>query len=52
MPKIWEHAKNILDNEEMRRTFRLDTAQNHELNFFFSANVRHCNIAYIHAFFL
>ena len=44
MPEIYEHAKNIPEVDERRRTFSLDTVQNHR-NHFFSANFRQCNIA-------
>ena len=43
MPKIYERAKNIPGAEESRRTYILDTAQNHGNNCF-SACVRQCNI--------
>ena len=33
MTKIYEHAKNIPEAEEMRRTFILDTVQDHGVNF-------------------
>ena len=48
MPKIFKFCSEA---EERRRTFVLDTAQNHENSFFFSANVRQCNITYsvVHA---
>ena len=32
MPKIEEHAKNILETEERRRIFVLDAAQDHGNN--------------------
>ena len=43
--QILEHAKNIPEAEERRRSFILDTVQNHEKNCF-SANVLQCSIVY------
>ena len=52
MPKNQEHAKNIPDAGERRRTFILDTVQNHEIICFLA--VRRYNIAYsvVHVQFL
>ena len=38
MPKIQEHAKNMPEVKERRRTFFLDTAQNHgNIEIFYNA---------------
>ena len=46
MPQfLKEHAENIPETDVRRRTFILDTTQNHG-KFYLLDNVRRCNIAY------
>ena len=46
MPESREHAKDIPETEERRRSFVLNTARDDENNICFSFNVRQYNIAY------
>ena len=46
MPESREHAMDIPETEERRRSFVLNTARDDENNICFSFNVRQYNIAY------